>query len=62
MGFRASPARHGLTCPLWWHYLGYVGHEEGQPGHKEHAQQDAQRQAGLQGLPAVLGGQTPAVS
>lgn len=58
----ASPARLGLTCSLQWHYLGYVGQKEGQPRHKEHAQQDAQGQAGLQGLPAVLGGQAPAVS
>ena len=37
----ASPARPGCICPLRWPYLGYVGHKEGQPGHKEHAQQDA---------------------
>lgn len=43
-------------------YLSYVGHKEGQPGDKEHAQQDAQGQAGLQGLPAMLGGQAPTVS
>ena len=56
VGFGASPSRRGLTHLQRWHYLDYVGHKERQPGHKEHAQQDAQRQAGLQGLPAMLGG------
>ena len=56
VGFGASPSRRGLTHLQRWHYLDYVGHKERQPGHKEHAQQDAQGQAGLQGLPAMLGG------
>lgn len=58
-----SPARPRLLPPsLSLFYLSYVGHKEGQPGNKEHAQQDAQGEAGLQSLPAMLGGQTSAVS
>lgn len=58
-----SPVRPKLIPPSRsTFYLSYVGHKEGQPGDKEHSQQDAQGQAGLQGLPAMLGGQTPTVS
>ena len=51
-----------LSFFFFFFYLSYAGHKEGQPGDKEHAQQDAEGQAGLQGLPAMLGGQTPTVS
>lgn len=40
----------------------HVRHKEGEPGHEEHAQQDAQGQAGLQGFLAVLIGKFPALA
>lgn len=43
-------------------HLRHVGDEEGQPSHEEHAQEDAQRQAGLQRLLAVLVGESPALA
>lgn len=43
-------------------YLCHIGDEEGQPGYEEHAQEDAQGQAGLQSLLAVLVGEPPALA
>lgn len=43
-------------------YLSHIGDKEGQPGHEEHAQEDAQGQAGLQSLLAVLVGEPPALT
>lgn len=43
-------------------YLCHVGDKEGEPSHEEHAQEDAQRQAGLQRLLAVLAGKPSALA
>lgn len=50
--------KNNKTCA----YLRHVGDEEGEPGHEEHAQQDAQRQTRLQRLLAVLAGEPPALA